>query len=89
MMTASPSMTQRCCRLKVLRSKGLFPEFADQSFDQLVATLKSGLPSLRNETGGHGQGAMPIVIPEYVTSYALNLAAAKIRFLIEAFKSSK
>ncbi|MBR0986540.1 STM4504/CBY_0614 family protein [Bradyrhizobium liaoningense] len=74
--------------LKVLRREELFPEFADQSFDQLVATLKSGLPSLRNETGGHGQGATPIVVPEYVATYALNLAASKIRLLIDAFKAS-
>lgn len=74
--------------LKILRREKLFPEFADQSFDQLVATLKSGLPSLRNETGGHGQGAEPVAVPEYVASYALNLAASKIRLLIEAFKAS-
>jgi uncharacterized protein DUF7014/AbiJ-like protein len=75
--------------LKVLRREGLFPEFADQSFDQLIATLKSGLPTLRNETGGHGQGATTVVVPIYVASYALNLAASKIRFLIEAFQASK
>jgi Domain of unknown function (DUF7014) len=75
--------------LKVLRREGLFPEFAEQSFDQLLATLKSGLPTLRNETGGHGQGATPVAIPEYVASYALHLAASKIRFLVEAFKASK
>jgi hypothetical protein len=74
--------------LKILRREGLFPEFAEQSFDQLVATLKSGLPSLRNETGGHGQGAKPVVVPEYVATYAVNLAASKIRFLVEAFKVS-
>jgi hypothetical protein len=50
--------------------------------------LKSGLPTLRNETGGHGQGATPVAVPEYVASYALSLAASKIRFLIEAFKTS-
>jgi hypothetical protein len=74
--------------LKILRREGLFPDFADQSFDQLVATLKSGLPILRNETGGHGQGAIPVTVPEYVALYALNLAASKIVFLVEAFKVS-
>jgi hypothetical protein len=69
-------------------ARGLFPEFADRSFDQLVATFQSGLPTLRNETGGHGQGATPVNVPEYVASYALNLAAAKIRFLVDAFKAS-
>lgn len=75
--------------LKILRREQLFPEFADQSFEQLIATLKSGLPAVRNETGGHGQGAKPVAVPEYVASYALNLAASKIRFLIEAFKASE
>jgi HEPN domain-containing protein len=49
--------------IKILRREGLFPEFADQSFDQLVSTLKSGLPAVRNESGGHGQGAAPIQVP--------------------------
>jgi hypothetical protein len=70
---------------KILRREGLFPEFADQSFDQLIATLKSGLPALRNETGGHGQGAQPKKVPLYVASYALNLAASTICFLVGAF----
>jgi len=74
--------------LKVLRRENLFPEFADQSFDQLIATLKSGLPVVRNATGGHGQGAKPVEVPEYVAIYALNLAASKIRLLYEAFEAS-
>jgi hypothetical protein len=40
--------------LKVLKDNGLFPEFAEKSFDQFVATLKFGLPALRNESGAHG-----------------------------------
>jgi hypothetical protein len=74
---------------KVLRKENLFPEFTDQSFEQLVATLKSGLPTLRNNSGGHGQGATPVEVPGYVAAYALNLAASKIRFLVEAFKASE
>lgn len=73
--------------LKVLRREGLFPDFAEQSFDQLVSTLRSGLPALRNETGGHGQGATPVEVPEYIAAYALHLAASKIRFLYEAFRT--
>lgn len=75
--------------INVLRKNGLFPDFASGSFDQLIATLKSGLPVVRNETGGHGQGAKPIQVPEYVGSYALNLAASKIRLLCEAFQASE
>ena len=75
--------------LKVLRRENLFPDFADQSFEQLLATLKSGLPLVRNQTGGHGQGATPVDVPAYVAVYALNLAASKIRFLVDAFKNSE
>jgi hypothetical protein len=75
--------------IKILKSNGLFPDFADQSFDQLIATLKSGLPVLRNETGAHGQRAKPVEVPIYVAVYALNLAGSKIRFLCEAFKASE
>jgi len=75
--------------LKVLRAKKLFPDFLDQSFDQLIATLKSGLPTVRNESGAHGQGAEPIETPEYIAVYALNLAASKIRLLYEAFAASE
>jgi hypothetical protein len=75
--------------IRVLKNQGLFPAFAVQSLDQLIATLKSGLPTVRNETGGHGQGAKPVDVPEYVAVYALNLAASKIRLLCEAFKDSE
>ncbi|WP_446697889.1 DUF7014 domain-containing protein [Achromobacter sp. JD-1] len=30
---------------------------------------------MRNKLGGHGQGAGPIQVPEYMARYALNLAA--------------
>ena len=70
--------------LKIVRENGLLPNYLDNSFDQLAATLKSGLPQVRNEQGGHGQGPTPRETPEYVAAYALHLAAAKILFLCEA-----
>ena len=69
--------------LKVVRTNGLLPSYLDNSFDQLAATLKSGLPKVRGEEGAHGQGATPRETPDYVAAYALHLAAAKILFLIE------
>lgn len=74
--------------VKVLRRNGLLPDYLDNSFDQLVATLSSGLPKVRNEEGGHGQGATPRSTPPYVAAYALNLAAAKILFLVKALDDS-
>lgn len=73
--------------LKVLRSHHLWPEYLDASFDQLLSTLKSGLPQVRNEVGAHGDGPDPKVVPAYVARYALNLAATKILLMAEAAKS--
>ncbi len=73
--------------LKIVRNKGLLPDYLDNSFDQLVATLKSGLPKVRGEKGAHGQGAKPQRAPDYVGAYALHLAAANILFIVEAHKA--
>ena len=64
--------------LNVMRKNGLLPDYLDASFEQLVATLKSGLPKVRNEVGTHGQGTSPRETPDYVAAYALHLAAANI-----------
>ena len=75
--------------LKVVRANGLLPDYLDASFDQLAATLKSGLPKVRGEEGAHGQGAAPRKTPDHVAACALHLAAAKILFLVEAHKAMK
>lgn len=72
--------------IKVVRKNGLLPDYLDGSFGQLIATLQSGLPKVRNEEGGHGQGATPKETPSYIAAYALHLAATKILLLVEAFK---
>ena len=73
--------------LKVVRDHGLLPDYLDKSFEQLAATLKSGLPKVRAEEGAHGQGATPRETPEHVAAYALHLAAAKTVFLAEAHRA--
>jgi hypothetical protein len=70
--------------IKVLKANSLFPDYLGTSFDQLLATLASGLPQVRNNAGGHGQGPVPRPIPTYVAAYALHLAATKIVFLVDA-----
>lgn len=69
--------------LKVLRLNSLYPAYLDKSFDQLTATLASGLPELRNKEGGHGQGVEVREVPDHVVAYALQLAATNIRYLVE------
>ncbi|USQ93811.1 STM4504/CBY_0614 family protein [Caulobacter sp. RL271] len=70
--------------LKILQANKLWPEYLDASFEQLLATLKTGLPKVRNDAGAHGQGALPRETPDYVAAYALHLAAAKIVLIGEA-----
>ena len=69
--------------IKNSKGKEIFPDYLDASSDQLVATLKSGLPKVRNEEGAHGQRPTPKETPSFVSGYALHLAAAKILLLAE------
>jgi hypothetical protein len=43
--------------------------------------LESGIPTVRNKTSGHGQGASYSQIPAHLAAYALHLSAANILFL--------
>jgi hypothetical protein len=70
--------------LKVARANNLWPDYLDNSFDQLVATLQSGLPKIRDNDSAHGQGANIKEVPNYIAAYALHLAASKIVFIYEA-----
>lgn len=72
--------------VKVARANALWPDYLDASFDQLVATLQSGLPKIRDNDASHGQGATPKKVPSYIAAYALHLAASKIVFISEAAK---
>lgn len=72
--------------VKVARANSMWPDYLDPSFDQLIATLQSGLPKIRDNDASHGQGAKPKNVPAYVAAYALHLAASKIVFISEAAK---
>lgn len=72
--------------VKIARANGMWPDYLDASFDQLLATLQSGLPKIRDNDASHGQGAKPRNVPAYIAAYALHLAASKIVFIAEASK---
>lgn len=71
---------------KIAKQNKLWPDYMDNSFDQLLATLQSGLPKIRDNDAAHGQGSSVKQVPAYVAAYALHLAASKIVFLSEAAK---
>lgn len=70
--------------IETVFTNGLIPPDLKSHFTALPSLLQSGLPSLRNRHGGHGQGSEPVTVPAYLAAYALHLAAANIVLLVEA-----
>lgn len=70
-------------------SNGLIPPYLESQIGSLRSLLESGIPTVRNKLGGHGQGADPTVVPEYLARYSLNLTATSILFLVEANAARK
>lgn len=75
--------------VQILFEKELIPNYLQSEFTSLSTLLKNGVPVVRNRIGGHGQGATPTQIPEYIATYALHMLAANIVFLVEAYKKIK
>ncbi|MEB3216699.1 MAG: hypothetical protein VKN72_10765 [Nostocales cyanobacterium 94392] len=65
----------------------LIPSFLETQLSSLRQNLESGIPTVRNKCGGHGQGSQQIVIPRYFASYQLNMTASTIKLLVEAENS--
>lgn len=65
-------------------TQGLFPTYLESQIGSLRSLLESGVPTVRNKLGGHGQGPDPTIVPEYLARYALNLTATSILFMVEA-----
>ncbi|WP_175994709.1 STM4504/CBY_0614 family protein [Burkholderia vietnamiensis] len=70
-------------------SNGLFPAYFDSQFSSIRSLLESGIPTVRNKNGGHGQGVAPVAVPEYLARYTLNLTATTILFMVEAHLATK
>lgn len=66
--------------------EGLIPQYWLSHFNGLRSTLEGGVPTARNRTSGHGQGAAVQSVPDYLVSYVLHLTASTILFLVNAEK---
>lgn len=69
--------------IKAIFENQVVPAYMQSEFSGLRAVLESGSPTLRNKSGGHGQGATPRDVPEHFAAYALHMAACNIVFLVE------
>jgi hypothetical protein len=68
-------------------NNGLVPEYLRSHYSSLAAGLKSGVPTVRNREGGHGQGDTRTEVPDYLVAYHLHLTASSILMLVSANKA--
>jgi hypothetical protein len=69
--------------IQICFQNGLVPTFTQNQFTSLQNLLESGIPTIRNKLGGHGQGQTPQIVDDEMTRYGLNLAGTNIIFLVE------
>jgi AbiJ N-terminal domain 4 len=70
-------------------NNGLFTHAFDKSLSAYVAMLKTGLPSVRNDAGGHGEGIAIVAVTAEIARFALNLTASNILFLGDSYRALK
>lgn len=64
----------------------LIPAWSQNQFTSLQQLMTSGVPTVRNRLGGHGQGQVPQVVDDAIVRYALNLTGSNIILLVELSK---
>jgi hypothetical protein len=72
--------------INVVLEKELVPKYLQTHLSSLRAILESGVPTVRNKTSGHGQGAKQLSVPEYLAAYVLHLTASNVVLLVEAYQ---
>jgi AbiJ N-terminal domain 4 len=65
---------------------GLLPSSMQNHLGSIRSALESGIPTVRNKMGGHGQGEKPAKVPDYFAEYLLHETATTIVFPVSAFK---
>lgn len=81
----NPSDTAKSL-IKVCFDRGLLPGYLDSQYASMRSLLESGLPTVRNKTSGHGQGAIYRSVPAHLAAYALHITASNVVFLSECEK---
>ncbi len=69
----------------LVSNKGLFTHDFDKGLSAYVAMLKTGLPNVRNDAGGHGEGLAAEEVTAGIARYAINMAASNIVLLGDAY----
>jgi hypothetical protein len=69
-------------------NNNLIPSYLQTEFTSLKQMLVSGVPTIRNKASGHGAGAAPRIVPEYLAAFQLHQTAAAIVFFVAAHKAN-
>jgi hypothetical protein len=67
--------------IDICLSNNLVPSYLQNQFSAIRTLLESGIPTVRNKEGGHGQGTEVTTVPEHLASYSLHLTATNLLFL--------
>jgi hypothetical protein len=73
----------------VVTQNGLFTHDFDGNFMAYVAMLKAGLPTVRNNAGGHGEGLAAKAVTSGIARLAINLTASNIILLGDSYTAMK
>lgn len=75
--------------ITIIFDNDLIPSHMQSHFSALRSTLESGVPTIRNNQSGHGQGSKAVIVPEYIASYILHLTASNVLLLAKADEDMK
>lgn len=67
-------------------TNGLFTHAFDKTMASYIAMMKSGLPVVRNDAGGHGESLAAAAVTPEIARFALNMTASNLVFLGESYK---
>lgn len=70
-------------------TNGLIPPYMQTHFGGLRTMLESGVPTVRNKTSGHGQGATVKPLADHFASYVLYTALANMKLVIDCEKQCR
>lgn len=73
--------------IEICFANGLVPTYLQSQIPALKSVLESGIPTVRNKLGGHGQGAQQTVVHPHLVSYILHLTATTILLLVQSEKA--
>ncbi|SMQ26925.1 hypothetical protein SAMN04488483_3302 [Pseudomonas helmanticensis] len=63
------------------KDAGLMPAYNEAQLSALVNVLTSGIPTIRNKNGGHGQGEAVRTVEPEIVAYGLHLTASAVVML--------